>query len=107
MRQRPRHCAENGSDRATEVLICFSVERPERPLLQANRIAYGGLCEFNQLSCDHCRQDVSPVNKPKLLQHVLKDGTQCGDLCGLKVLLSFEKFGHWHTSAAQMHNALS
>jgi hypothetical protein len=78
---------------------CF--ERPERPLLQANRIAYAGLCEFNQLSCDHCRQDVSPVNKPKRLQHVLKDGTQSGNLCGLKALLSFEKFGDWHTSAAQ------
>jgi hypothetical protein len=97
-----------GSDRATQnevcgdrVLVCFSVERPERPLLQANRIAYAGLCEFDQLSCDHCRQDVSPVNKPKRLQHVLKDGTQSGNLCGLKALLSFEKFGAWHTRAAQ------
>jgi hypothetical protein len=70
-------------------------------LLQANRIAYAGLCEFNQLSCDHCRQDVSPVNKPKRLQHVLKDGTQSGNLCGLKALLSFQKFRDWHTSAAQ------
>jgi hypothetical protein len=79
------------------VRVCFCAERPERPLLQANRIAYAGLCEFNQLSCDHCRQDVSPVNKPKRLQHVLQDGTQSGNLCGLKALLSFEKFGDWHT----------